>query len=92
LVIGNSSRNGASRSVLVVGIASGGSARASGGVADSTRVARQGGDSPQALINRADIKVDLNFVILYGITYTPTFVVFICSLIAIKLHKTFAGD
>ena len=58
----------------------------------SIGIARQGGDSPQALINRADIKVDLNFVILYGITYTPTFVVFICSLIAIKLHKTFAGD
>jgi hypothetical protein len=29
-----------------------------------SRVARQGGDSPQALINRTDIKIDLDLVVL----------------------------
>jgi hypothetical protein len=35
-----------------------------GVIGDSTTVARQGGDSPQALVNRADVKVDLDLVVL----------------------------
>jgi hypothetical protein len=49
---------------LVGSIASGGSLASSGVVGNSTRVARQGGDSPQALINRADIKINLDLVVL----------------------------
>jgi hypothetical protein len=44
-------------------------ARSSNGVG-CVGVARQCGDSPQALINRADVKVNFNFVILY-ITILP---------------------
>jgi hypothetical protein len=64
LVIGNGGGNGASGGILVESIASGGSSASSGVVGSSTRVARQGGDSPQALINRADIKVNLDLVVL----------------------------
>ena len=54
LVVGNSSRDGASGSIL---------ARSSNRVG-SVGVAGQGGDSPQALINRANVKVDLDLVVL----------------------------
>jgi hypothetical protein len=64
LVIGNGSGNGASGGILVKSISSGGSSASSGVIGSSTRVARQGGDSPQALINRADIKVNLDLVVL----------------------------
>jgi hypothetical protein len=54
LVVSNSSGDGASGSIL---------ARSNNGVR-SVGVARQGGNSPQALINRADIKVNLDLVVL----------------------------
>jgi hypothetical protein len=60
LVVGNCGRDRASNSILafktIVGLS----------------VAVQGGNSPQALVNRADIKINFNFVILY-ITIYPTF-------------------
>jgi hypothetical protein len=52
LIVSNSGGNGATNSVLT------GSCRIRVGVAV------QGGNSPQALINRADIKVNLDFVVL----------------------------
>ena len=60
LIVGNGSRNRTAWSVLGVG-----SNRASSG-----RVTRECGDSPKALINRTNIKVNLYFVILY-ITILP---------------------
>ena len=51
LIVGNGGRNRATRGIL------GGNGRAS-------RIAAQRGNSPQALINRTDIKVNLDFVVL----------------------------
>jgi len=45
-----------------------GEGRRHGGAGDT----RQGGDSPEALAHRADIEVDLNFVVLYTTLY-PSF-------------------
>jgi hypothetical protein len=64
LVIGDGSRDGLTGVVLVGSISRRGLASSSGGVGNGTRVARQGSNSPQALINRADIKVDLDLVVL----------------------------
>jgi hypothetical protein len=50
--------------VLVKSITSRSLGSTSGGVSSGTRVAGKGGNSPQALINRADIKVDLDLVVL----------------------------
>jgi hypothetical protein len=52
LIVGNGGRDGATNSVLVSSVES------------RTRAAVQGSNSPQALINRSDIKVDLDFVVL----------------------------
>ena len=66
LVVSNSSRDGASRGILIGGITSRCLAThgVGGIIGGSARVARQCGDGPQALINRADIKVDLDLVVL----------------------------
>jgi hypothetical protein len=61
LVVGNSGRHRLSNSVL------GGTS-----LRTKTRIAVQCGNSPQALVNRTDVKVDLDFVILH-ITIYPTF-------------------
>ena len=53
LIVSNGGRNRAASSVLV-------------GKDRRTRVAGKSGDSPQALINRTDVKVDLDFVVLKG--------------------------
>jgi hypothetical protein len=52
LIVGDGGRDGATSGVLVSSVES------------RTRAAVQGGDSPQALINRADIKINLDFVVL----------------------------
>ena len=52
LIVSNSSRNRAASSVLVSNIDR------------RTRIAGKSGDSPQALINRTDVKVDLDLVVL----------------------------
>jgi hypothetical protein len=64
LVVSNSSRDGAARSILV-GLVGSSSRVQRTVVGSSTAVAGEGGDGPQALVNRTDIKVDLNFVILH---------------------------
>ena len=58
MIVGNSGGNGCANTVLA------------GSATVGVVVAVQCGNGPQALINRADIKVDFNFVILY-ITILP---------------------
>jgi hypothetical protein len=66
LVVGNGGRDGATGSILLGSIASRSltTNRGRGIVGDGSIIARKGGDSPQALINRADIKVNLDLVVL----------------------------
>ena len=65
LVISNGGRHRAARSVLVGSIGSRSLTFRNIGMSRGfSRVARQGGDSPQALINRADIKINLDLVVL----------------------------
>ena len=63
LVVGNGSGNRAARSILV---GRNNRSRTSLG----TSVARKSGNSPEALINRTNVEVNLDFVILY-ITILP---------------------
>jgi hypothetical protein len=56
LIVSDGSGDGAARGILL------GSTDRVGSIG----IARQGGDSPQALINRTDIKIDLDFVVLEG--------------------------
>jgi hypothetical protein len=57
-----------------------------GGLGARYLAAVKGSDSPQALINRANIKVNLYFVVLYETTFTPPFGVFIGILISINYY------
>jgi len=57
-----------------------------GGRLRSRRCCIKGCDGPQDLINGANIKVNLNFVVLYETTFTPPFGVFIGILISINYY------
>ena len=63
LVVGDGSRHGLARGSLS---SSGNLSSSSGSSLGSLAVAVEGGHSPQALINRADVKVDLDLVVLKG--------------------------
>jgi len=57
-----------------------------GGLGSRHLTAIKCSDGPQALINRANIKVNLYFVVLYETTFTPPFGVFIGILISINYY------
>jgi hypothetical protein len=64
LVVGDSGRDRATRGILVRLVAS------TIGSRGTKRVAAEGGNGPEALVNRTNVKVDFNFVILH-ITILP---------------------